>query len=82
LQLQSENKEQFIAYLKSIDRLDEAAIHLADIINNEEFISRDGKSKHQVVFSSKLVIAISLRRLILNIKCLEFWHSNYSYHKL
>ncbi|KAK2191584.1 hypothetical protein NP493_50g00025 [Ridgeia piscesae] len=48
LKLQSENKEQFIAYLKSIDRLDEAAIHLADIINNEEFISRDGKSKHQL----------------------------------
>ena len=46
--MQSENKEQFIAYLKSIGRLDEACVQLAGIINNEEFISRDGKSKHQV----------------------------------
>ena len=54
--MQSENKEQFIAYLKSIGRLDEACVQLAGIINNEEFISRDGKSKHQVGGYCKLLV--------------------------
>ena len=48
LQVQPERTEEFIEYLKSIDRLDEAAVRLADIINNEDFVSKEGKSKHQV----------------------------------
>ena len=46
--MQPERTEEFIEYLKSIDRLDEAAVRLADIINNEDFVSKEGKSKHQV----------------------------------
>jgi len=45
-----EDAEEFVTYLTSIDRLDEAASRLADIINNEKFISKEGKSKHQVHF--------------------------------
>lgn len=48
LQLMPENAEEFITYLISIDRLDEASSRLADIINNEKFVSKEGKSKHQV----------------------------------
>ena len=50
LQLMPEDAEEFVTYLTSIDRLDEAASRLADIINNEKFISKEGKSKHQVHF--------------------------------
>ncbi|XP_041370766.1 pre-mRNA-splicing factor SYF1-like [Gigantopelta aegis] len=48
LKLQKENAEEYIEYLKSIDWLDEAALKLTDIINDETFVSRDGKSKHQL----------------------------------
>ena len=47
-QLQKESTEEYIEYLKSIDWLDEAAIKLIDIINDEAFVSKEGKSKHQV----------------------------------
>ena len=43
-----EKSEEFIEYLLSIGRLDEAAIRLADVINSEDFVSAKGKSKHQV----------------------------------
>ncbi|XP_064649238.1 pre-mRNA-splicing factor SYF1-like [Lineus longissimus] len=48
LKLQPENTEAFIDYLKSGDRLDEAAQRLADIINDDDFVSKEGKSKHQL----------------------------------
>eukprot|EP00918_Siedleckia_nematoides_P090048 GHVU01197927.1.p1 GENE.GHVU01197927.1~~GHVU01197927.1.p1 ORF type:complete len:741 (+),score=135.56 GHVU01197927.1:233-2455(+) len=48
LKLQSENTEDFIDYLSSVERLDEAAQKLAGIINNQDFTSKDGKSKHQL----------------------------------
>ena len=48
VQLQPESTEEYIDYLVSIDKLDEAAIRLAGIINNEDFLSKKGKSKHQV----------------------------------
>ncbi|XP_071096632.1 pre-mRNA-splicing factor SYF1-like [Haliotis cracherodii] len=48
LKLQKENTEQYIEYLKTIGWLDEAAIRLADVINDETFVSREGKSKHQL----------------------------------
>ena len=43
-----EKSEEFIEYLLSIDRLDEAALRLADVINSEDFVSAKGKSKHTV----------------------------------
>ena len=49
LQLQPEKTEMFIEYLEKTDRLDEASVKLTDIINNETFVSREGKSKHQVL---------------------------------
>lgn len=57
-----EDAEEFISYLVSIDRLDEATVRLAGIINNEKFISKEGKSKHQVQLHSSLfsVVAVSL----------------------
>ena len=43
-----EDTEEYIEYLKSIGWLDEAARRLADIINQDGFVSKEGKSKHQV----------------------------------
>ena len=48
LQLCKEDTEEYIEYLKSIGWLDEAARRLADIINQDGFVSKEGKSKHQV----------------------------------
>ena len=48
VQLCKEDREEYIAYLMSIDWLDEAAQKMADIINDDSFVSRKGKSKHQV----------------------------------
>ncbi|KAJ8300429.1 hypothetical protein KUTeg_021948 [Tegillarca granosa] len=48
LKLQKENAEEYIEYLKSIDWLDEAAVKLADIINDDGFVSKEGKSKHSL----------------------------------
>ena len=47
-QLKPENVEEYIDYLVSIDRLDDAAIRLANVINEENFVSKAGKSKHTV----------------------------------
>lgn len=49
-QLQKENMEDYIEYLKSIGRLDEAAKRLVDIIDDDGFTSKAGKSKHQVCY--------------------------------
>lgn len=48
LQLSKEDTEEYIEYLKSIGWLDEAAKRLADVINDDGFVSKEGKSKHQV----------------------------------
>ena len=48
LKLQPENTEEFVAYLIKANRLDEAATRLAGIINADEFVSKIGKSKHQL----------------------------------
>jgi len=48
LKLQSENAEEFIDYLIEIDHLEEATKRLVDIINKEDFVSKAGKSKHQL----------------------------------
>lgn len=47
-QLCNEDAEDYIEYLMKIDRLDEAAVKLAEIVNSEKFVSKYGKPKHQV----------------------------------
>ncbi|VVD00889.1 unnamed protein product [Leptidea sinapis] len=48
LKLSPEDTEEYIDYLISIDKLDEAAVKLAQIVNNENFQSKHGKSNHQL----------------------------------
>ncbi|KAK9871432.1 hypothetical protein WA026_012807 [Henosepilachna vigintioctopunctata] len=48
LKLSPENSEEYIDYLKTVNRLDECAIVLAKLVNDENFVSREGKSKHQL----------------------------------
>lgn len=35
-------------YLRSVGRLDEAAVRLARLVNDERFVSKEGKSNYQV----------------------------------
>ncbi|XP_041345956.1 pre-mRNA-splicing factor SYF1, partial [Pyrgilauda ruficollis] len=42
-----EEAEQYVAYLRSVGRLDEAAQVLARLVNDERFVSRQGKSNYQ-----------------------------------
>ncbi|KAJ8679446.1 hypothetical protein QAD02_015233 [Eretmocerus hayati] len=48
LKLAPEETEDYIDYLISIERLDEAAMKLAHIVNQDDFTSKHGKSKHQL----------------------------------
>lgn len=48
LKLRKEDTEDYIDYLISIGWLNDAAIRLATIINDEQFVSKKGKSKHQL----------------------------------
>ncbi|PNF27656.1 hypothetical protein B7P43_G15399, partial [Cryptotermes secundus] len=48
LKLYPEDAEDYIEYLISIGRLDEAAMKLAYIVNKEDFVSKHGKSNHQL----------------------------------
>nr|XP_033771915.1 pre-mRNA-splicing factor SYF1 isoform X2 [Geotrypetes seraphini] len=48
LKLSPESAEEYIDYLRSIDRLDEAALRLATIVNDEDFVSKEGKSNYQL----------------------------------
>ena len=48
LKLCPEDAEEFIDYLVKVDRLDEAAQQLAQIVDNERFVSKSGKSNHQL----------------------------------
>ncbi|KAJ3656454.1 hypothetical protein Zmor_015530 [Zophobas morio] len=48
LKLCPENAEEYVEYLSEVGRLDEAAIVLAKIVNDENFVSQHGKSKHQL----------------------------------
>lgn len=47
-QLCPENAEEYIDYLRSVGRLDEAAVRLAAVVNDESFVSKEGKSNYQV----------------------------------
>ncbi|XP_046676581.1 LOW QUALITY PROTEIN: pre-mRNA-splicing factor syf1 homolog [Homalodisca vitripennis] len=48
LKLCPEDTEDYIEYLTAIGRLDEAAVKLAHIVNKEDFVSKHGKSNHQL----------------------------------
>lgn len=48
LKLCPEDTEEYIDYLIDITKLDEAALKLAQIVNNENFQSKHGKSNHQL----------------------------------
>lgn len=48
LQLSPENAEEYIDYLRSCGKLDEAAVRLAAVVNDESFVSKEGKSNYQV----------------------------------
>uniref|UniRef100_G1SE92 XPA binding protein 2 n=1 Tax=Oryctolagus cuniculus TaxID=9986 RepID=G1SE92_RABIT len=48
LPLSPESAEEYIEYLKSSDRLDEAAQRLATVVNDERFVSKAGKSNYQL----------------------------------
>lgn len=48
LKLSPENAEEYVDYLTEICKLDEAALVLAKIVNDENFVSQHGKSKHQL----------------------------------
>lgn len=48
LKLQPEDAESFVEYLIKAGRLDDAAVRLAEIVNDERFLSRAGKSKFQL----------------------------------
>ena len=48
LQMFPDNSEQFIDYLVSVDKLDDASQVLAKCVNNPDFVSKSGKSNHQM----------------------------------
>lgn len=48
LKFAPEETEEYIDYLISIEKLDEAALKLAYIVNADDFISKRGRSKHQL----------------------------------
>ncbi|KAF7997599.1 hypothetical protein HCN44_006170 [Aphidius gifuensis] len=48
LKLAPEDTEDYIEYLILIGRLDEAALKLAHIVNQDDFVSKHGKSNHQL----------------------------------
>ena len=48
MKLQPEDAEDFVDYLLQVDRISEAAVTLVEMVNNENFISKVGKSKHQL----------------------------------
>jgi len=50
LMLQPEQTEDYVKWLVEAGLLDEAATRLADLVNNEDFESIQGKSKHELWF--------------------------------
>ncbi|NXX16138.1 SYF1 factor, partial [Podargus strigoides] len=47
-QLSPESAEEYVGYLRGVGRLDEAALRLARLVNDERFVSKEGKSNYQV----------------------------------
>lgn len=48
LKIMPEESEDFVEYLISIDNYDEAATQLANIVNDEKFVSKQQKTNHQL----------------------------------
>lgn len=48
LKLFPEDAEEYIEYLTDAGKLDEAAQQLANVVDNESFVSKHGKSNHQL----------------------------------
>uniref|UniRef100_A0A8C0HJZ4 Pre-mRNA-splicing factor SYF1 n=1 Tax=Buteo japonicus TaxID=224669 RepID=A0A8C0HJZ4_9AVES len=48
LKLSPESAEEYVEYLRSVGRLDEAAVRLARLVNDERFVSKEGKSNYQL----------------------------------
>ena len=48
LQVDPDAAEEYIEYLISIRRLDDAAVKLADVLNSETFVSKKGRTNHQL----------------------------------
>ncbi|XP_074714077.1 pre-mRNA-splicing factor SYF1 isoform X2 [Strix uralensis] len=48
LKLSPESAEEYVGYLRSVGRLDEAAVRLARLVNDERFVSKEGKSNYQL----------------------------------
>lgn len=46
LKLVPEDAEDFVEYLKTVNKLNNAAIELSILVDNEQFISKNGKSHH------------------------------------
>lgn len=46
LKLVPEDAEDFVEYLKNVKKLNNAAVELANIVDNEKFVSKNGKSNH------------------------------------
>lgn len=49
-------REDFIEYLKGIDKLDEASNQLAILVNEDKLVSEKGKTVHQVFFNIKFFL--------------------------
>ena len=78
VQLSPESAEEYIEYLKSSDRLDEAAQRLATVVNDERFVSKAGKSNYQVGLWGSGVGQDGAppwgTRLRLLLPALQLWH--------
>ena len=48
MRIQPEDAEDFVAYLVHVGKFDDAAVKLAELVNDEQFVSKEGKSKHQL----------------------------------
>merc|ERR1719469_798368 len=48
LMLEPDHVEVYIAYLRTITRYDEAAQRLATVMDDEDFSSMEGKTRHQL----------------------------------
>ncbi|CAG2162641.1 unnamed protein product [Oppiella nova] len=48
LKLQPEEAEDYVQYLIGVERVDEAAVQLARVVNRDDWVSKAGKSRHQL----------------------------------
>ncbi|KAK2704962.1 pre-mRNA-splicing factor syf1 homolog isoform X2 [Artemia franciscana] len=48
LKFSPQDAEDYVTYLKEAERLDEVAVRLAKLVNSDDFVSKYGKSNHQL----------------------------------